>query len=1041
MALAKQNLTINFSQGVDTKTDPYQVSVGKFLNLQNSIFLKGGLLQKRNGFGPLAALPPASEVGSNFKFLTTFNGDLTAIGSVIESYSSGYGNWSNKGQIFPMSLSTLPLIRNNTNQSQIDSVVSTNGLVCTVYTDQNPSSLSAKIFRYAVADSSTGQNIIPPTTISTANATYGTPRVFVTSRYFIIVFTSHPSNYELQYFAISIANPTVSTSIGTVTTNYTPTTAVAWDGGVFNDSLYLAFNTSSGVKMSYINPSLVASSSVTVASGSNVASIIGISIDQTYGYIWVNCYNTTGNVIYTLARDRHLNSILVPTVMFTSESYTVLNITGVAQNSQNTVIVEVSNAYSYGSTLPTNFIAENTVTSTGTISNFDIPFRSVGLASKGFIVNLGGVSIGCFLMTYQSAYQNTYFLGTTNGFIFAKLAYQNGGGYLTTGLPSVTMNGTHAYMGYLYKDLIQAVNKNTNVPTGSQIAGIYSQTGLNLVKFDFSLSNVGSAEIGTNLNVTGGFTWAYDGYAATEQGFFLYPDNVSAAWSATGGSMAAKPDGTTNTNAYWYQVTYEWTDNQGNAFRSAPSIPVAVTTTGSGTAGSVVLNIPTLRLTYKTANPVKIVIYRWSVGQQVYYQTTSISSPILNSTNVDSISYTDTVADSSILGNNVLYTTGGVVEDIGGPSFKNLFLFDDRLWGITSEDNNLLWYSKQVIEATPVEFSDLFTIYVNPNVGAQGPTGPLTCGAAMDDKLVLFKASAINYLNGQGPDNTGANSQYSAPIFITSTIGCSNQQSIVFMPQGLMFEFQSEAGNQIFLLGRDLSTQYIGAAVEKFTKDATVQSAINIPGTNQVRFTMSSGITLMYDYYYGQWGTFVNLPAISSCVYQGLHTYLNDLGAVFQETPGVYLDNSNPVLMSFTTSWINFNQLQAYQRLYSFYILGTYYSPHILNLLINYDYATGWNNTTQQVNITPSNYAPGYGQDLTYGSGNPYGGEGSLENWRIFPTRDRCQAFQITLNEIYDPKYGVTAGAGFTLSGINCVVGYKKGYRAIRADHTAGGNS
>src|SRR6185295_19933036 len=30
------------------------------------------------------------------------------------------------------------------------------------------------------------------------------------------------------------------------------------------------------------------------------------------------------------------------------------------------------------------------------------------------------------------------------------------------------------------------------------------------------------------------------------------------------GSVAAKPDGSTSTNAYFYQVTYEWSDNQGN---------------------------------------------------------------------------------------------------------------------------------------------------------------------------------------------------------------------------------------------------------------------------------------------------------------------------------------------------------------------------------------------------------------------------------------------------------------------------------------------
>ena len=91
-------------------------------------------------------------------------------------------------------------------------------------------------------------------------------------------------------------------------------------------------------------------------------------------------------------------------------------------------------------------------------------------------------------------------------------------------------------------------------------------------------------------------------------------------------------------------------------------------------------------------------------------------------------------------------------------------------------------------------------------------------------------------------------------------------------------------------------------------KRALVQSAIAIPGTTQVRFTLDSGITLMYDYFYQQWGTFVGVPAISSTLYQNLHTFLNNVGDVYQETPGTYLDGSNPVKMSLQQSWINLSR-------------------------------------------------------------------------------------------------------------------------------------
>src|SRR5271167_1513933 len=88
MALQKQPISINFAQGLETKTDPNQVPVGKFLALNNSVFTKGGALTKRNGYGTLPSLPDATSTN-----LTTFNGNLTAIGTKVEAFSAGSQTW------------------------------------------------------------------------------------------------------------------------------------------------------------------------------------------------------------------------------------------------------------------------------------------------------------------------------------------------------------------------------------------------------------------------------------------------------------------------------------------------------------------------------------------------------------------------------------------------------------------------------------------------------------------------------------------------------------------------------------------------------------------------------------------------------------------------------------------------------------------------------------------------------------------------------------------------------------------------------------
>lgn len=1046
--IQKQSLNINFIKGLNTKDDPWQIAPDNFLSLQNSVFTTGGRLTKRNGYKELSGLP------ADATYLTTVNENLTAIGQSIYARNETSDEWVTKGNLQPMQVNTLSLIRNNLNQTQCDAAVS-KGLVCTVYSEVNNSTTD---YAYAIADAVTGQNIWPPSPIPQNTGTVtGNPRVFVLGNYFVIVFTNVISaTSHLQYVAISIADPNNFTVAQDIAASYVPATTLSWDGVVYENNLYIAYNTTAGgqaIKVTYLSATsaAVGGPPVTAASFSTYkATIMSICVDATIPQspvIWVPFYRLDTTSAYILAVDQNLNTILAPTG--TIHPGTATNLTSAAQNGTCYLYFEVANNYSYDSSIASHLIKSWNVDESGTISGATVIIRGVGLASKAFQVS-GTIY---FLTAYQNIvgtpyqnngnYQPSYFLinaslsTSATPVVAGKLAYSNAGNYLTVGLPGVTIiNGNECFVPYLFKDSISAVNKGTDLASGTQVAGIYSQTGINLGTFTIGTENIDTAEIGKNLLISGGFLWSYDGYLPVEQNFLLWPDSIEAAGSGTSGNMTAQQ--------YYYQVTYEWQDNQGNLYRSAPSIPVTVTLTSDT---SVDIAGPYLRMTMKTDNPVKIVIYRWSVAQPVYYQVTSLVAPLLNVTTQDSWTYNDGLADSSIIGNNIIYTNGGVLENLNGPASNVMTLFDNRYWMLDAEDQNLFWYSKQVIENVPVEMSDLLTYYVAPTTGAQGSTGPAKAAFPMDDKLIVFKANAIYYINGTGPDNTGANSQYSQPIFITSTVGCSNQASIVFQPAGLMF--QSEKG--IWLLGRDLSTQYIGAPVEAFNS-SVVTSAVNIPESNQVRFTLSTGETLMYDYYYEQWGTFVGVPAISSCIYQGFHTCLDSYNRIFQESPGFYMDGTNPVLMQLTTAWFNLSGLQGYQRAFFFYLLGQYLSPHKLAVSIAYNY----NPSPQQMSlIAPINYSnvlggptpnPGDGTDSEsplgqtefYGSSTT---DGAVEQWRVFLTKQRCQAFQISLQEIYDSTFGVPAGQGLTLSGINLIYGSKQKFRPQAARTSIGGGT
>lgn len=1007
--LQKQNLTVNFDGDLDSKTDPLQVGPGNFATFNNAVRTVGKRLTKRNGYQILASF--SSPFATS---LSVFNGSLVGLGSSVSIFApevGSIGSLINRGAFQPVSLTTMPAIRNSASQTSADVAIAPNGLACVISGDSQAGLI------YQVIEVATG-NIIAPITQLNSSATNG--RVFILGGYFFMVY--YTSGTNLVYAAVPYDTPAGSPTTGNISG---PTMhSNVYDGYTYNGLLYLAWNSTDNTNKSYrlvsVNPSF-AVSSATVTNTTQIPFVISVTVDtsQSPAVIWVSEGNFDGTSITKVtaaAFNTSLSNILGNTTIYTdsvSTSTSLLSLVTIATGQLLTAIfgevvggaVLVYTNYAFGLATCTQ---GGTVTG-GYTNRFSY---NLLLAGKPFI-NPTNSSI-YFLAFFQSGYQPSYFVLDTNNNIVAKLAYSNGGTPDALIQSSPNQSGSQVNYAYLYIDQISPVNKSQGAPASG--AAVFNQSGTNIVTFTFNQSNILGTQIGSSLALSGGFLWMYDGEKPVELGFHIWPNNITAT-ADMGGSMTLQQ--------YYYQVTYEWTDGAGIIHRSAPSIPVGVNLSGSNDA--VTLILPVLGFTAKAPpNPVRIVVYRWSTGNPDYTQVSSLTNAaastnqlVINTTAGGTISFTDYLADSSIEGNNLLYTTGGVIEDIGGPASQIMTLFDDRLWLLDAEDPNLWWFSKQVIEGTPVEMSDLLTYYVAPTIASQASTGPITAAAPMDDKLIMFKSGSIYYINGTGPDNTGANNQYSQPIFITAAVGCDNQKSIALTPDGLMFQ----SGQGIWLLGRDLSTSYIGSPVESYNSYA-VTSAVSIPNTTQIRFTLSNGTELIYDYFYGKWDTATPPTAISGVIYQGLHTLLDSSGNIWQEDPGSYLDNTSPVNLSFTTPWYNLAGLQGYERAYYAYLLGTYVSPHILTVQIYYDYAS---TPSQTVVLNPNSNNP-----------NGTGPTNSLEQFRIFFKQQKCQAVKFSVTESFDSTFGGTAGAGLTLSGINFVLGIKKSYKPIAAFQSAG---
>lgn len=980
MALQKQGVTVNFAQGLDTKTDPNQLAVGKFTSLVNSIFDTLQRLTKRNGY---TALPV---IGST-SFLTSYKGSLIAISANnIQTYAPNISDWINLAPINPVDVNTISLPAG----TGASTAIAPNGLMCMTFNVSDFRNTVYGSYQYTIVDYNNGQVIVPPTVVSNGSQHFNSRVLTFNNNFAILYDQSNAVNSvsSLNVLYIPWATPKVTGSVSVISSSMMSNSTLGFDAVIASSSMYLSWKRPSGVDAAFVNPALTRSPITFISPALINETTVSVTADVTQSSFtyWTAFSAYNGSVITMVPTNQNLASVGSSFLTVSSGSLGIVNTSLVAFGGVLTTFFETGKFYSFDPTIPSNRVNKITATISGVVSSESVVARSVGMASKAFVYN----SASYFLGTYSSQFQSTYFLMSSTGGVIAKIAYQNGGGYVNTGLPAVNVVGSTASVAYAFKNFIEPVNKLTNVSSQTQTLGIYTAFGNKLAKFTYTNTNLLTKELSGTMNFNGGFLGTYDGAQFVENNFFLYPDSVRVVASSSIGALTAQ--------TYNYQVIYEWTDNQNNIYRSAPSIPASAIIGGSTNANFI--SVPTPRISYKTTvNPMRMSTYRWSTGQQIYYK---IGPSIVVDASVlqfDSITFADVTPDTGIVGNEILYTNGGsVVENVNGPASTAMTIFDDRLFVITAEDQNLLWYSKQIIENTPVDMSDLFTIYVSPSIGAEGPTGVMKCIFPMDDKLIIFKKNAIYYINGSGPSNTGANSQYSQPIFVTTAVGCSNQDSIVLVPNGLMF--QSDKG--IWLLGRDLSTQYIGKDVEAYNS-SIVTSAVLIPGTNQVRFGLNTGPVLLYDYFVGQWGTFSGVPSVSSTINNNLHTFVNSSGSIFQESIGSYLDGTVPVTMSFTTGWIDFAGLEGYERLYRAYMLANYISPHSLTIGVAYDY----NSTiTQTITINP---------DPT----NP------IEQWQLNFINQQCQAFQLTFTENYDPSVGPAAGAGLTMSGLKLVIGGK----------------
>lgn len=974
MALEKQVVSLTLAKGMDTKTDSKQQVPGSLVLLENGRFSEPGKIKKRPGYDALrTAVVGSSDPIVAGTGLTGFMDELLLCdGTEVYSYSSGNEAWVDKGPLFNIGLDSSNVVRNNYQQTSQDSCYHSSGLQCFVWEDSSGGS------RYSIVDYTTKLQIVADRIIAD-DATK--PKAFALGNYFVILYHD-TSEADIKKFCIPIGNPT---STGVITNVATDPQNNVYDALVIGSRLFVAYNNTSGdISVRFINAFLVTSAAETITGA--VATSITLFTDD-FSNVWLGIYDGTSVKVYVYSYDR-VEVLALTTVETVAD---VKNLTGSVIGTTATLYYDITSATVY------NYLVRKcTVTLAGSVGTPAVFIRSLALGSKSFIYK-GVIYVVC---NYASTYQPTSFVLNGSGSVVAKLAPLQGAGIPAKNvLPQVNLVASGQYqLAYLEKNTTTAVD-----------GVIVSQSGVMQATIDFTISGLISTELASNLHLGGGFLAMYDGASVVEHGFHLFPETPSGS-EASSGSIAA--------GTYQYVAVYEWMDNFGNIHRSAPSIPVSVVVTGG--SKKVNLTIPTLRVTAKT--DVAVVLYRTEASGTVFYRISSLTAPTINSTSADTVAYEDTVADASIIGNNQLYTTGGEVENISAPASTIFVNFKNRIILIPTEDQSQWWYSKQAVPGFPVEFSDLF---VN-NMDQYG--GKITAVGVSDDKLVFFKENTKFYVYGNGPAANGANNDFSNPERITGDTGCVNQRSIVSTPLGLMY--QSPKG--IYLLDRALVDKYVGAPVEGVVNGATVTSAVLIADANQVRFTLDSGSTVVYDYFVDQWSVDTGLSAQDSTLWRGSdYALIRSSGQVLIQNPDIFTDAGRFVKLKLKTGWINFAQVQGFQRVWKMLLLGEYVNPHSLIVSV----AENFNDTAYQQTYINGDLSTGdFGDDATFGDSDYFGGTFPLYQFRLFLSRQKCQSLQITIE---DARMGAS-GESYSISNLAFEVGVKKGANKVIAGKSYG---
>jgi hypothetical protein len=483
----------------------------------------------------------------------------------------------------------------------------------------------------------------------------------------------------------------------------------------------------------------------------------------------------------------------------------------------------------------------------------------------------------------------------------------------------------------------------------------------------------------------------------------------------------------------YYKLCYRWVDAAGRVHRSAPSGEFYQSSEAlkgnefSQLAPAVIFFPP-----YPSAPngdreaQYEVELYQSADGE--LYYLTAILKPLEYPSNPN-FDYIQIIrADSGTLSGHQAYLNAlsAAPEDLGAqlalypPAYFNEELHNapspplldicstqTRVWLLSAEARDEVWPSKPLDPLRAPEFSAELVTRI-PQEG-----GECVAIAALDDKVIVFKERLVFALFGEPADAEGDNSTLQNARLISGDVGCTSASSVVEGPFGVAF--LSERG--IYTLSRSLEFAFVGSTVKDTTEDATVVSGVLVPSQSEVRWGLSDGTVIVWNYRLNQWSTWPGLTHTHATLWRGAYTRFSG-SSVRKETVGDW--SVGGASMTYATPWIKLGGLQGFKRVWRATLLGRRFDGGVI-VFVGYNYNDEYAEfrvwTPEEMDLLVSEDT-GYRMQLA-----------------VRPSRQKCEsvrfAFVSTTSEGGD---GETAGRGAEFVGLQLDVGLKKGaYKSLAA--------